>query len=79
MLPEGEVVFPREEHTNWFSNAKWSDFNIQIQLTLYSLRRLYVGIYMHVTMISEGRGSLKEYMGGIYKDESKRGSNETIL
>lgn len=66
MLPEGEIVFPKEEHTNWLANAKWSAFNIHIQLTLYSLRRLYEGIYMHVTMISEGRGSLFEREKGIY-------------
>lgn len=76
MQPESEIVFPREEHTIRLSNAKWSAFNIHIQLALYSLRRSYVGIYMHATMIREGRGSLfgreKEgYMGGITRMKGK--------
>lgn len=48
-----EVVFPREGHTNWLSNAKWSAWKTSIQVTLFRVKQVvsrYLGIYMYVLM-----------------------------
>lgn len=38
-LGVGEVIFPREEHANCLSYAKWSSPQTIIQVTLYGLNR----------------------------------------
>lgn len=44
MLGVGEVVFIREEHTDWLSNTKWSILKTCIQVTLYRQNKLYLRI-----------------------------------
>lgn len=39
-----QMEFPREEHSNWFSRAKWLALKIYIKTTLYRLNSLYVEI-----------------------------------
>lgn len=41
----GEVLFAREEHQ---LAAKWSALKTHIQIMLYELRRLYLGIYLYI-------------------------------
>jgi hypothetical protein len=41
-----EVILPREGHTNWLSSAKWSALKTYIQLALYGINRIYLGIYL---------------------------------
>lgn len=44
-----DIVFSRKEHTNWFSNTKWSGLKTTIQVALYRLIKFYLGmnIYTH--------------------------------
>lgn len=47
-LRMGEIVFCREEHTNWFPNPKCSALrNMYTQVTLYRPSRLYLGKYVY--------------------------------
>lgn len=39
-LRVGEMVSPREEHSNWLSSTKWSSLKIYIQVILCGLSRL---------------------------------------
>lgn len=41
----GEVVLPREEHTDWWPSTKWSAMITCKQVTLYALDSIYLGIY----------------------------------
>jgi hypothetical protein len=65
----GEIVFSKEEHINWLSNAKWSVLKTFMQVAGYRLSWLYLGIYihtnMHITAIIEQRshGCEKEQKG----------------
>jgi hypothetical protein len=71
MLRVGEIVFPREEHTNWLSNTKWSVLkpyiymsNMQTEQVIY--RNIYVYTYMHATIIGEKRDyTFKSEKGGL--------------
>lgn len=46
----GEVGLPREEYTNWLFGAKWSSLKTHIQVTLYGLKGLYLGIYIYINI-----------------------------
>jgi hypothetical protein len=61
----GRGVFPREEHTNWLSNAKWSTLKRYLQVALYRLNRLYLGIYesIHICMQLAGKNRGNEFGG----------------
>lgn len=50
MLKAEETVYPREEHTTWLFNTKWSALKTHIQVTLYRLSRLYVGIDINISI-----------------------------
>lgn len=41
-----EVVFPKKEHTNWLTSAKWQALKTYIQVRLYRLIIIYPGIYI---------------------------------
>lgn len=43
MPRDGEIVFSRKEHINWFSNNQWPVLRKYIQVILYVLKRLYLG------------------------------------
>lgn len=45
-----ELVLPREEHTNWLFSDKQSAQKTYLQVTLYGINRLYLGIYTHTHM-----------------------------
>jgi hypothetical protein len=75
-----DVAFGREEPMNWLSNAKCSALKTYIQVAVYGLNRLYLGIYMYVDAITiSKRGeegmNLKEncqrYGGGFGGREGK--------
>lgn len=46
MLGAGEIVFLREEQTNWVSITKWSNLKTYINVTVYKVSRLYLGMYI---------------------------------
>jgi hypothetical protein len=46
---EKKIIFPKEEHTNWLSNTKWSVLKICIQVILSKLGRLCLGIWMYAS------------------------------
>lgn len=52
MLRAGEIVFLRDEHPDWLSRTKSSVLKIYIQITLYRLPWLYLGIsvYTHLNI-----------------------------
>ena len=45
ILRPGEIVFYREEHTNWLANTKWLALKTYMQWTLC---RLYICIYIQL-------------------------------
>lgn len=49
----GEVFFPTAEHTNWSFSGKWSLIKTFIQVLVYGLSGLYLGIYMHKHIFME--------------------------
>lgn len=49
-LGEGVVVPSREESTNRWSGSKWLSLKTHIQVTLYGLKRLYLGIYVYINI-----------------------------
>lgn len=56
MLRVGEIVIPREEHTKWLSNAKWSVLKTHTSNIVHTeqviLRNTYANTYMYVTTIN---------------------------
>lgn len=48
----GEVVFPREGHTNWLSSAKRSALKTYMQVASYYIRNIYLYTYIHTIAIS---------------------------
>jgi hypothetical protein len=46
MLSLREIVFPEKEHTNWLFSTKEPTLKTYIQITLYRLSRIYLGLYM---------------------------------
>jgi hypothetical protein len=48
----GEIAFSGEEYTDWLSSTKWSTLKLYMSVTLYRLRRLYVGMYIYIIYLS---------------------------
>lgn len=46
MMGIGEVLIPKEEHTNCFLSAKWSSLETSLQVILWGLSKLYLGIFI---------------------------------
>jgi hypothetical protein len=42
------MVFPKEEHTNSLSIAKWSALKTYKELALHEVNSLYLGIYGYI-------------------------------
>lgn len=51
-MKAGEVLFPRVVHTNWLSSGEWSFIKTFIQVIVYGLSGLYLGIYIYVNIYS---------------------------
>ena len=72
----GEVVFLREEHTNWLSSARWAALKTYMHV-LCRLSRLYLGIYI---IINEKRGAYLEESKEVYMGVAGRERrNDTII
>lgn len=70
------IVFSREEHNNWLSNTKWAALKTCIRVTLFRLRRLYLGIYTYIHSNKKEAVNLKESKEGLCR--RVRGRNEGV-
>lgn len=61
-LRAGEIVSPREEHTNCLANMKWAALKTHIWLTLHRLNRLYLCMYMYIYVLNRYIYVLNEYV-----------------
>lgn len=89
---EGEIVFPREELTNWLYNTKWSLLKKYGQVTLYRLgctqtsRNICLAnIYIYEIIINKNKSmnlkysmkySMNRYMPRVYR---KKGRSDIII
>lgn len=42
------MAFSKEEYTNWLASAKMSALKTYVQVTLYRLIGLYLGIFVYI-------------------------------
>lgn len=92
MLGEGEIVFFREELSNWLSKTNWSgldnthiyiyNIHMHMNIILYRFNKLYLHIYIYMYIYNNNlkiRGHEFERKWRVFMGRKIREENDVII